>query len=133
VLMNPPFNDPGRHQASPDADRRAAHRLPRDAFVQWVATAARLLRSGGTLTVIFRADGTAFLLEALDRDFGAVALMPVHPRPGASAIRVLAGAVKGSRAPLAIRPGLVLATDAGAPTPQAEAVLRHGAALPLGA
>jgi tRNA1(Val) A37 N6-methylase TrmN6 len=132
VLMNPPFNDPDRHQASPNPGRRAAHRLPRDGLAQWVATAARLLRSGGTLTVIFRADGTAILLDALDRDFGAVALMPVHPKPGADAIRVLAGAIKGSRAPLAIRPGLVLATDQGHPTPEAEAVLRHGAALSLG-
>ncbi len=133
VLMNPPFNDPDRHKASPDPGRSAAHRLPRDALLQWIAAAARLLRPGGALTVIFRADGIAVLLEALDQDFGAIALMPVYPKPGASAIRILAGAVKESRAPLAMRPGLVLATEEGHPTAECEAVLRHGAALPLGA
>ena len=133
VLMNPPFNDPDRHKASPDPARNASHRLPRDALAQWVATAARLLRPGGMLTVIFRADGTTLLLEVLDRDFGGIALMPIHPKPGASAIRILAGAVKASRAPLAIRPGLVLATEEGHPTAECEAVLRHGAALPLAA
>ena len=49
--------------------------------------------------------------------FGAVAVMPVHPKPGAAAIRVLLGAVKASRAPLAIRPGLVLARADGTPSP----------------
>jgi tRNA1(Val) A37 N6-methylase TrmN6 len=34
--------------------------------------------------------------------------MPVHPRAGAPAIRVLVGAVKGARAPLKLLPGLDL-------------------------
>jgi tRNA1(Val) A37 N6-methylase TrmN6 len=131
VLMNPPFNDPGRHQASPDPQRRAAHGLASEPLARWIDTAARLLRLGGTLTVIFRADGVADLLSLLGGNFGAVALLPIYGRPAASAIRVIAGAVKGSRAPLAILPGLVLAADDGAPTLAAEAVLRHGAALPL--
>jgi tRNA1(Val) A37 N6-methylase TrmN6 len=133
VLMNPPFNDPDRHPGSPDPGRRAAHGLPHAAIALWVAAGARLLRPGGTLTAIFRADGLAGLLDALRPGFGAIALKPVHPKPGAVAIRILAGAVKGSRGPLAILPGLVLAADDGTPTPQAEAVLRHGAALRLAA
>lgn len=131
VLMNPPFNDPVRHRPSPDPDRRTAHRLPPDALDRWVATAAHLLHPDGKVTVIFRADGAARLLAALEGAFGAIALMPIHPKPEATAIRVLVGAVKGSRAPLAIRPSLILAGDDGAPSPQAEAVLRHAQALTL--
>jgi len=129
VLMNPPFNDPDRHKASPDPQRRAAHDLAPQSLGRWIATAARLLRPGGTLTVIFRADGVADLLTALGGDFGAITLLPVHGKPDASAIRVIAGAVKGGRAPPAILPGLVLAAHDGTPTPAAEAVLRHGEAL----
>ncbi len=129
VLMNPPFNDPDRHKGSPDPQRRAAHDLAPQSLGRWIATAGRLLRPGGTLTVIFRADGVADLLNALGGDFGAITLLPVHGKPDASAIRVIAGAVKGGRAPPAILPGLVLATCDGAPTPAAEAVLRHGQAL----
>jgi tRNA1(Val) A37 N6-methylase TrmN6 len=55
----------------------------------------------------------------------------VHPKPDAPAIRVLVRAVKGSRAPLALLPGLVLAGADGRPSAAAEAVLRHGGALPL--
>jgi tRNA1(Val) A37 N6-methylase TrmN6 len=133
VLMNPPFNDPDRHPGSPDPRRRSAHDLAHAAISPWVAAAACLLRPGGTLTLIFRADGLAALLDALAPRFGAVAVKPIHPQTGAGAIRILTSAVKGSRAPLSILPGLVLAKDDGAPTPEAEAVLRHGAALRLAA
>jgi tRNA1(Val) A37 N6-methylase TrmN6 len=131
VLMNPPFNDPDRHHASPDPRRRAAHDLARQSLVMWIDAAARLLRPGAALTAIFRADAVVDLLNVLGSDFGAIALLPVYGKPGTNAIRVIAGAVKGSRAPSAILPGLVLATDDGTPTPAAEAVLRHGAALTL--
>jgi tRNA1(Val) A37 N6-methylase TrmN6 len=67
----------------------------------------------------------------LASDFGAVAVLPVHAKPDAPAIRILLRAVKGSRAPLALRPGLVLADAHGRPSAQAEAVLRDGEALRL--
>jgi tRNA1(Val) A37 N6-methylase TrmN6 len=129
VLMNPPFHDPARHNVSPDPGRRLAH-VAGAALADWVGTAARLLAPHGVLTLIWRADGTAELLAAL-APFGAVTLLPVHSRPDAAAIRVLVRARKSSRGPLAILPGLVLADAAGRPSAEAEAVLRHGASLPL--
>jgi tRNA1(Val) A37 N6-methylase TrmN6 len=132
VLMNPPFNDPARSNLSPDAGRRRAH-VSAAGVAPWLRSAGRLLRAGGTLTLIWRADGLADLLAALAPGFGAVTVQPVHPRPGEPAIRVLARATKGSRAPLSLLPGLVLAAADGRPSPEAEAVLRHGAALPLSA
>jgi tRNA1(Val) A37 N6-methylase TrmN6 len=131
VLMNPPFNDPVRQKTSPDRRRRLAHAAPREALTAWIRTAARLLRPRGTLTVIFRADGLVDLGRALDSVFGAIAILPVYPKPGEPAIRILVRATKASRAPLAVLPGLVLNDAEGHPTPQAEAVLRAGAILPL--
>ena len=46
--------------------------------------------------------------------------------------RVLVRGLKGSRAPLSLCQGLVLAGHDGTPTPEAEAVLRRGGALPFG-
>ena len=60
----------------------------------------------GVVTLIWRADGLADVLVALAQDFGAVSILPVYPKPDAPAIRVLARAVKASRAPLTLRPGL---------------------------
>ena len=129
VLMNPPFHDPATSRTSPDPARRRAHVSA--GIAPWLHSAQRLLGVGGTVTLIWRADGLAGLLAALARGFGAVAVQPVHPRPNEPAIRVLVRAVKGSRAPLALLPGLVLAGADGHPSAEAEAVLRHGGALPL--
>ena len=131
VLMNPPFHEAGRAQASPDARRRAAHVAPAGALATWLATAARLLRTGGTLSLIYRADGLGGVLGALAPAFGAIAVQPVHPKADAAAIRILLCATKGSAAPSSLLPGLVLNRNDGRPSAEAEAVLRDGAALPL--
>ena len=130
VLMNPPFN--AADNPSPEPGRRQAHTASSDALAQWARTAARLLRPAGVLTLIWRADGLGEVLAALASDFGALALLPVYGKPGKPAIRIVVRAIKGSRAPLTLRPGLLLADAEGSPTDAAEAVLRHGAALPLG-
>jgi len=90
-----------------------------------------LLRPQGALTLIWRADGLADLLAALASGFGAIAVMPVYPKPGAGAIRVLVSAAKASNAPLSLLPGLVLADSDNKPSAQADAILRHGTALAL--
>ncbi len=131
VLMNPPFNDPLRQRGSPDRRRRLAHAAPREALAAWIATAARLLRPRGTLSLIFRADGLADLARLLEPAFGAVAILPVYPKPDQAAIRILVRATKASRAPLSLLPGLVLNDAGGHPTAAAEAVLRTGGMLAL--
>jgi tRNA1(Val) A37 N6-methylase TrmN6 len=131
VLMNPPFHDPSRQKPSPDPARRLAHASPPDVLAAWISAAARLLSPQGTLTLIWRADGLAEMLAGLGRGFGGVAVMPVHPRPGAPAIRVLVRACKQSRAPLTIYPGLMLNDERGFPASLADAVLRGRSVLPL--
>jgi tRNA1(Val) A37 N6-methylase TrmN6 len=129
VLMNPPFNAP--HNPSPDRARRLAHAASPGTLAQWIDTAARLLRPQGALTLIWRADGLADLIAALASGFGAIAIVPVYPKPGAAAIRVLVSAAKTSNAPPSLLPGLVLADGDNKPSAQADAILRDGAALIL--
>lgn len=124
VMMNPPFNYPGRHQVSPDASRKAAHAAEEETLAVWVHAARRMLKSGGALTLIWRAEGLADVLAALSRGFGSIAVMPVHPRAGEGAIRILVGAVKGARAPLVLYPGLDLEGKAASAALQGEAALR---------
>jgi tRNA1(Val) A37 N6-methylase TrmN6 len=129
VLMNPPFN--AAHHPSPDRGRRLAHAATPDTVAQWIGVAAELLNTLGVVTLIWRADGLDAVLGALGGAFGAIMVLPVHPKPQAPAIRVLVRALKGSRAPLALLPALYLADGTGRPTSDAEAVLRHGALLRL--
>jgi len=129
VLMNPPFHDPARQNVSPDPQRRLAHTASADTLAQWMRRAASLLAPSGTLTMIWRADGLADVLAAANADFGAVTVLPIYPRPNAAAIRILVHAVKGSRAPMALAPGLTLNGADARPTAATEAILRGGADL----
>ncbi|HEX7789638.1 MAG TPA: methyltransferase, partial [Afipia sp.] len=88
-------------------------------------------KSGGTLTLIWRADGLAEVLTALARGFGSVEIAAVHPAPGATAIRVLVSAVKGGRAPLILHAGLVLLDANGEAGAEAQAILGGKATLPM--
>ena len=108
VLMNPPFNDPVRHRASPQRAREIAHVATAETLEGWIHAARRTLRSGGVLTMIWRADGLAEVLAALDRGFGSLAILPVHADPGSSAIRVLIRAIKGGRAPMQLHAALII-------------------------
>jgi tRNA1(Val) A37 N6-methylase TrmN6 len=129
VLMNPPFNDPARQNLSPDAARRLAHAGSKDTLMQWIQRADWLLAPSGTLTLIWRADGLADVLAAVGDHFGAVAILPIFPRPNAAAIRILVRAAKGRGAPLALLSGLTLNDANGKPSAEAESILRGGAAL----
>lgn len=132
VLMNPPFNIAGQQQASPDPRRRLAHVGESGLLSRWVATAAALLKPQGVLTLIWRADGLPEVREALKNAFGSVAVLPVLPRDGADAIRVLVRAVKsGAAGEETLYPALSLNDAQGKPTGAAEAVLRAGEALSI--
>jgi tRNA1(Val) A37 N6-methylase TrmN6 len=133
VLMNPPFHDAARRNLSPDTARRLAHAAAPGLLPRWIASAAWLLRPGGVLTLIWRADARDDVLAALGGEFGAVALLPVYPRPERPAIRILVRAEKGGRdAPVEL-PGLMLNDAQGRPTVAAEAVLREARPLTLAA
>ena len=69
VLMNPPFNDSFRQQASPDAARRIAHEATATTLESWIHAARRILKPGGVLTLIWRAEE----LIALGRERAAQA------------------------------------------------------------
>lgn len=131
VLMNPPFNDAQRQNVSPDPRRRLAHVAGPGLLARWVATAAWLLKPQGVLTLIWRADGLPEVLNALSGAFGGVAVLPLLPRAGAPAIRVLVRAEKAGRAKQRDYPALTLNDADSKPSAAAEAVLRGGEALPI--
>jgi tRNA1(Val) A37 N6-methylase TrmN6 len=131
VLMNPPFNDSTRHRSSPDKNREIAHVADAATLETWTHAARRILKSGGVLTLIWRADGLAEVLAALDRGFGSLAILPVHGNAATPAIRVLVRAIKGGRAPTALYPGLMLNDESGLPNKQVQERLAGKGALPL--
>ena len=128
VLMNPPFHDARRQNVSPDPRRRLAHVGAPGLLGRWVTTAAWLLKVGGVLTLIWRADALDEVLEELGMSFGDIAVLPVLPRVGVPAIRVLVRAVRVWRNSNGLS-GLRAHDESGQPTAAVEAVLREGKTL----
>ncbi len=132
AIVNPPYYADGRFRASPAGSRAGAHVLDERGLEPWARVATDIVREGGSLTMIFRADGIGELLNVLAGRFGAIDVIPLRPRPEAAATRVLLRAVRASRAPLRLLPGFVLHEGDGSDfTAQAKAVMRDGAGLDL--
>ena len=132
TFANPPFHVEGQGRRPRNAIKAAAHAMPAGHLARWVAFAARVARPDGTLTIIHRADAMTELLGRVDGRFGALNVLPIHPRAGAPASRILVQGKKGSRAPLTLLPGLILHGDDNQFRPNVAGILRHGEALNLG-
>jgi tRNA1(Val) A37 N6-methylase TrmN6 len=131
VLMNPPFNDPARHRVSPDKAREIAHVATAATLESWIDASRRILKSGGTLGLIWRADGLAEVLAALGRGFGSLAIQPVHADGNSPAIRILIRAIKGGRAPAKLLAALLLNDESRMPNKQVQDILAGKGVLPL--
>jgi tRNA1(Val) A37 N6-methylase TrmN6 len=134
VIANPPFF-PADGPASPRADRDAARRESPGGVAAWVDTGLRRLRQGGWLTLIHRVERLPELLAALEGRAGDAAVLPLAPREGRPAPRVIVKARKDSRgpfrlaAPLVLHGGAAHVADGDDFTAAAAAILRHGEAL----
>nr|WP_272213083.1 methyltransferase [Marinicella sp. W31]MDC2879027.1 methyltransferase [Marinicella sp. W31] len=102
VIMNPPFNE-AADRRTPDALKGVAHAMPEGLFENWIRTAGAILRPGGQMSLIARPQSIGAIIAACGNRFGGLEITPVHARQGEDAFRVLASAVKGSRARLSLR------------------------------
>ncbi|MDP1640369.1 MAG: methyltransferase, partial [Hyphomicrobium sp.] len=131
VIANPPFHDTDAGTLPPDALKAGAHAMPDGELEAWARFMARMTAPGGEATMIHKADALARVLAVFEQRFGALRILPLHPRQGVPAHRVLVQGVKGSRGPLQVLPGFVLHAEGNAFTPAAQDILRAGAPLPM--
>jgi tRNA1(Val) A37 N6-methylase TrmN6 len=130
VLANPPYHVEGRGTAAHSA-RRGARMMGAGGVERWVRFMAAMVRAKGTATLIYPASGLGEVLEAFGRRFGGLRLLPLYPREKEPANLILVQGIKGSRAPLEVKPGLVLHDLGHCFRPELEGILREGAALSL--
>lgn len=131
AIANPPFFDDESALRAPSPERKGAW-IADDGLAAWTDFLLAATRDGGRILVIHRADRLADILTGLGGKAGSFAIRPIQPFADQSAKRVLVQAVRGGRAPLRLLPALVLHDRSGAKhTPQAEAILRGEADLPL--
>jgi tRNA1(Val) A37 N6-methylase TrmN6 len=131
VVSNPPFNA-ASGRPSPDAVTARARVAQDGQLDEWVHAAARVLKPGGSLTLIHRPEALHEILAAFRNRFGEVTLRFIYPEPGAPAMRILVRARKDSRAPLRVLAPFVVNLPRGGFTPETEAVHRDLAALDMG-
>ncbi len=132
VVCNPPFDIEGNGRSPPNALKARSHAMPAGELEQWGRVLARYCRASGAVTMIHRADALGAVLAALAGRFGDFRVLPLHPRAGEPATRIIVQGIKGSRAPLTLLAGLVLHTaDGHSFAAPVQAVLREGAALTL--
>jgi tRNA1(Val) A37 N6-methylase TrmN6 len=140
VVTNPPFFEAQSGRVSPDANRASAHVFPAKApgdpgappLESWIVACLALLGAGGRFVMIHRPEALAQILSAIARRLGSVAILPIHPRAGAPAHRILIAGKKGARGPIRLLAGFVLHDSSGAFTPWAEAVHRGEALIDWG-
>lgn len=133
VIANPPYYATAG-SASPDQGRDTALRVALP-IARWIDAAARRLHPGGDLTMIIGTAALPAALAAMGTRLGSVAVLPLAPRQGQAASRVILRARKGGRAslrllaPLVLHDGLSHGHDHDSHTAAASAVLRDGAAI----
>jgi tRNA1(Val) A37 N6-methylase TrmN6 len=133
VIANPPYY-PRSGTPSPQPGRDTALRaeIP---LAAWVEAATRRLHPGGWLTLICGTDGLPEVLGALAPRMGSVAVLPLAPRAGRPARRIILRARKGGRGAFRLLPPFVIHRgeahdgDREGYSDTANAVLRDG--LPL--
>jgi tRNA1(Val) A37 N6-methylase TrmN6 len=122
VIANPPFFDGGTPAS---ARGKAARAMPAADLDLWVKTAATHAAPGGEIIFIHTAQHLPTLLAAFEARFGAITILPLTPRAGEPAHRVLIRGMKGSRAPLTLLASRPLHTPAGRTfRPEFEAIFR---------
>jgi tRNA1(Val) A37 N6-methylase TrmN6 len=132
VLANPPYQTWGEGRLPSDPLKARSHVMPSGGIERWARACARLVKPGGTAAMIHRADALPEILAAFAGRFGAQTILPVHPRAGEAAVRVIVAGRKGSRAPARLLSGIVVHDNDGHGfAPLLEAVLRRGAGLDL--
>lgn len=133
VIANPPYY-PAGGTPSPIAARATALQVDTPLGV-WVQHATRRLAPGGWLTLICGADGLPQVLAAMEGRLGSASVLPLQPREGRAALRVILRARKGGKgafrllAPLVLHQGAAHDGDRESYTPLANAVLRDGSSL----
>lgn len=133
VIANPPYY-PAGGTPSPVAARARALQVDTP-LADWVQAAARRLAPGGWLTLICGADGLPEVLAAMGAKLGSASVLPLQPREGRAALRILLRARKGGKgafrllAPLVLHQGAAHDGDRESYTPRANAVLRGGEGL----
>lgn len=132
AMTNPPFLTSDTATAPPEQQRAGAHVEGNLDLESWLRTSAIMVKNGGSLTLIHRAERLGDILHALDGQLGDIVVYPLWPKAdGRPAKRILVQGWKGAKGPMRLAPGLVVHEADGRYSSIANGVLRAGKAMLL--
>ena len=131
VVTNPPYYQPEAAQRPRDQARAQAHVLQNGTVEDWTKACRKLLKPKGVLVMIHLPQALPAILAGLGQGGSGLQILPVTPRCGAPASRIIVRWQQASRAPLRLLAPLVLHQASGAFTPETDALHRGRGSLPF--
>ncbi len=133
IIANPPYLKKDEHLRSAHVEKAKAMGFDSDGGTlgEWIGKAHFCLKSKGTLTLIHRADCLDEIIRIIGKRFGAIEVIPLWPKTGISAKRVIIRAIKDRRSPAILHYGLTLHDAGGQYTMEADKILKHAEGLLL--
>ena len=129
IILNPPFFDEAEFTGSPNELKSQARELKTTTIEDWLKAAHRLVKSNGSITIIFPTFGLDRILAYLHKKFGAIEIIPIWSRVGQPSKRVIIRAIKDRQTPLTLHAGIVIHEEDGSYTREADMILRDGVAI----
>ncbi len=123
VITNPPFFKEGHGIKSPSAIKQKANTGTMD-LNRWIDFCFLSLKDKGDFTIIFTADRLSELLSEMHDKFGDINIIPLYPKLGQDAKRVIIKAKKNTKGITKLTSGIILHKDNG--DCNIEKILRKG-------
>lgn len=134
VMANPPFMDAGRGNPPPGEMKRTANVEGDADLTTWIGAGIRLVKRKGTVVIIHRADRLGHIMAAIETQLdangegaGDATILPIHPRAGLPANRVIVSFRRGVKTPVTLLEGIAVHTSGEGYTDLLEGVLDGGA------
>lgn len=124
VVANPPYRAAARGHESPSLSRRLGRSEHAATAADFIHAAARYVRYGGRMAVVFAASRSAELIAQLHAHrLEPKRIRMVHPRAETRASTILVEARKGGGAEVVVEPPLILYREKSAYTEEARTIL----------
>ncbi|MDQ7019176.1 MAG: methyltransferase [Robiginitomaculum sp.] len=132
VFLNPPYFDDPSAIRRPKTGKDSAFVNNGLTLRDWIDTALRLTRAKGYITLIQRAERLNDCLAGFYGRAGDIRILPIVPRAGEAAHRIIIRARRNVKTPLVILSPLVVHETGRTFTPMAEAIMKGQSQINLG-
>ncbi len=124
VFLNPPYFDDPSAIRRPKTGKDSAFVNNGLTLRDWIDTALRLTRAKGYITLVQRAERLDDCLEGFYGRAGDIRILPIVPRAGEAAHRIIIRARRNVKTPLILLAPLVIHEHGRTWTPMADGILR---------